>query len=96
MNQNIFTFRFWSIVLICMCCTLQCFADKGDTLRISRTVSTIYPKENQYIGTDTVRFWWNKHTFTASYHLQIALDASFENIIVETNTTTNDTLIANL
>ncbi|MBP5412154.1 MAG: T9SS type A sorting domain-containing protein [Bacteroidales bacterium] len=56
-------------------------------------IRPIFPKDGQMIYTDTVHFQWNQYLATSTYHLQIAADTAFTQLMVNADVQRNDTLI---
>ena len=52
-----------------------------------------FPKDGQMIYADTVHFQWNQHLTTSTYHLQIAMDTAFTQILVNADVQGTDTII---
>lgn len=56
-------------------------------------IRPIFPKDGQMIYADTVHFQWNRHLATSTYHLQIATDTAFTQLLVNADVQGTDTII---
>lgn len=56
-------------------------------------IRPIFPKDGQMIYADTVHFQWNQHLATSTYHLQIATDTAFTQLMVNADVQGSDTII---
>lgn len=56
-------------------------------------LTPVFPKEGQMIYKDTVHFHWNQHLATSTYHLQIATDTAFTQLLVNADVQGRDTII---
>ena len=56
-------------------------------------IRPVFPKDGQMIYTDTVHFQWNQHLATSTYHLQIAMDTAFTQLLVNADVHGQDTVI---
>ncbi len=56
-------------------------------------IRPVFPKDGQMIYTDTVHFHWNKHLATSTYHLQIAADTAFTQLLVNADVQGRDTVV---
>ena len=59
-------------------------------------IRPIFPKDGQMIFTDTVHFQWNTYLNTQTYHLQVATDTAFTQLLVNAGVQGNDTVISGL
>ncbi len=59
----------------------------------SQHIRPIFPKNGQIIYADTVHFHWNQHLATSTYHLQIATDTAFTQLLVNTDVQGRDTVV---
>ena len=57
-------------------------------------IRPIFPKDGQMIYTDTVHFYWNQHLVDSTYHLQIAIDTTFTQLLVNTDVQGGDTVVS--
>lgn len=56
-------------------------------------IRPVFPKDGQMIYTDTVHFHWNPYFAISTYHLQIATDTVFTQLLVNTDVQGTDTII---
>ncbi len=59
-------------------------------------ISPVLPKDGQMIFTDTVHFQWNTYLNTQTYHLQVATDTAFTQLLLNAGVQGNDTVISGL
>lgn len=56
-------------------------------------IRPIFPKDGQMIYADTVHFHWNPYLATSTYHLQIAMDTAFTQLLVNADVQGRDTVV---
>ena len=56
-------------------------------------IRPVFPKDGQMIYTDTVHFHWNTYLNTQTYHLQVATDTAFTQLLLNVDVQGNDTVI---
>ena len=71
-----------AILLICL-----------SSIVCSQNIRPIFPKDGQMIYADTVHFHWNQHLAISTYHLQIAMDTAFTQLMVNADIQRTDTII---
>lgn len=59
----------------------------------SQYIRPIFPKDGQMIYTDTVHLHWNQHLAASTYHLQIATDTAFTQLLLNADVQGTDTII---
>ncbi len=59
-------------------------------------IRPVFPKDGQMIYTDTVHFQWNTYLNTQRYHLQVATDTAFTQLLLNAGVQGNDTVISGL
>lgn len=56
-------------------------------------IRPIFPKDGQMVFVDTVHFQWNSYLATSIYHLQIATDTDFTQLLVNVDVYRTDTVV---
>ncbi len=56
-------------------------------------IRPVFPKDGQMIFTDTVHFQWNTYLNTQTYHLQVATDTAFTQLLLNADVHGNDTVV---
>ncbi len=59
-------------------------------------IRPVFPKDGQMIFTDTVHFQWNTYLNAQTYHLQIATDTAFTQLLLNAGVHGQDTVISGL
>ncbi len=79
-------FKFKNLVIIVLLCTFVAGV-------YGQYIRPIFPKDGQMIYKDTVHFQWNQHLTISTYHLQIATDTTFTQLLVNTDVQGIDTVV---
>ena len=79
--------KFLKYILLLVILSINC------TIAFSQYIRPVFPKDGQMIYADTVHFHWNPYLVTSTYHLQIAMDTAFTQLLVNEDVHGTDTII---